>query len=252
MTLRRAMPVLPGLVTILAVIGAWQLWTNTNHVSVLVLPSPSAISSNLTTHWSSYLHDARITFDEAFLGFSIALVVSIALAATMVHFRLVRQAVDPLAIGLRCLPVVALAPGLAIWLGFGILPKVIVAALITFPPFLVNLVTGYNTVDVAMLEVLESVNASRWEIFRKLRIPNAWPYLFSAMKVCTTLALIGAVVGEWSNSSEGLGYRIVRAQSDLATVTVWGAIVVLALMGLILTLLVTLIERRSLRWLYKH
>lgn len=246
---RRLAIMAPGVLGFVVLFGLWQILVRINDVSVLVLPAPSDIWSNIAHHAGAYRHDAWVTFIEALLGFAVALFVSVVLAVAMVHFRIVRRAVDPLAVTLRCLPVVALAPGLALWLGFGLLPKVVVAALITFPPFLVNLVAGLQSVDSSMLEILESVNASPREVLSKLRLPNALPYLFTAMKVCTTLALIGAVVAEWSASSEGLGYAIISAQKNLQTTTVWGAIAVLAVMGVMLTLGVTLIEKRTLKWM---
>lgn len=239
----------PAVVTFALLIILWQGATVANDVSPLVLPAPSEIARNVGDHIGDYMTDALVTLEEAAIGFLIAFVVSALLAIAMVHSRLVRNAVDPVAVAIRCLPVVALAPALALWLGFGIMPKVIVVALITFPPFLVNMVSGLRNVDVAMLEILESLNASKREILTKLRVPNSLPFVFSAAKVCTTLALIGAVVGEWSASSEGLGYRIIRAQQDLATTTVWGAITVLAIIGIVLTMLVALLERRMLHWM---
>jgi NitT/TauT family transport system permease protein len=242
----------PAVVTFALLVLVWELAVSADNVSPLVLPTPGAIARNVGDHFGDYVHDALVTLEEALLGFVVAFVVSAVLAVAMVHSRLIRHAIDPVAVAIRCLPVVALAPALALWLGFGVMPKVIVVALITFPPFLVNMVTGLRTVDVSMLEILESVNASKREILMKLRVPHALPYVFSAAKVCTTLALIGAVVGEWSASSEGLGYRIIRAQQDLATTTVWGAIAVLAVIGILLTLIVSLIERRTLRWMNPH
>jgi NitT/TauT family transport system permease protein len=237
----------PPLFAFLCLAALWQVAVDVRNISPLVLPAPSAIAGNLADNWSFYLDDAWVTLREASLGFVIAVVLSLVLAAIMTNSRLAHHAINPLQTALRSMPVVALAPALVMWLGFGDAPKVIIAAIITFPPLLVNAITGFGRVDPATLEVLSSVGASKREIFKELRVPHALPYLLSAAKVCVSLALVGAVVGEWAGSSEGLGYRIVRAQSDLETTTVWGATVALALLGIVLTLCVSLVERYALR-----
>jgi NitT/TauT family transport system permease protein len=228
-------------------LGVWELLVAVNDVSSLVLPQPSAIADNVVSHMDDYAGDAWVTLQEAIAGFAVAACASIAIAAAMVHSRLVRFAVDPVQTIIRTTPVVALAPALVLWLGFGPEPKIVIAALITFPPMLVNALAGFSRVDSATLDVLRSLGASKREIFFTLRVPHALPFLISATKVCVTLALVGAVVGEWAGSSEGLGYTIVRAQSDLETATVWGATVVLAFMGLALNAIVSAAERRLLR-----
>lgn len=239
--------VLPPLLAVFALLSSWQALVILRDISPLVLPRPTAIVDNLFENWSFYLDDALVTLREAAIGFSIAVVLSLTVAAIMTNSRLAHHALNPLQTALRSMPVVALAPALVMWLGFGDAPKVIIAAIITFPPLLVNALTGFGRIDAASLEVLHSVGASNREVFFALRVPHALPYLLSAAKVCVSLALVGAVVGEWAGSSEGLGYRIVRAQSDLETTTVWGATVALALLGIVLTLIVSLVERRVLR-----
>jgi NitT/TauT family transport system permease protein len=239
--------VLPPILSVVFVIALWQILVGVNDVSPLVLPKPSAIGANFWHNWTHYLDDGAITVREGAIGFAIAVALSIALAAGMTLSPFVNHAVNPLQTALRSMPVVALAPALVLWLGFGDAPKIVIATIITFPPLLVNALTGFNRVDADALEVLTSVGASKREIFTTLRVPHALPYLLSAAKVCVSLALVGAVVGEWAGSSEGLGYRIVRAQRDLETTTVWGATLALALLGIVLTLVVSLVERRVLR-----
>jgi NitT/TauT family transport system permease protein len=237
----------PPLLAFFVFAGVWQAFVDLRRISPLVLPAPIDIARNLVENWSFYVDDALVTLREAAIGFTIAIVLSLTVAMVMTNSRLVHHALNPLQTALRSMPVVALGPALVLWLGFGDAPKIIIAAIITFPPFLVNALTGLGRVDADALEVLRSVGARKREVFLHLRVPHALPYLFSAAKVCVSLALVGAVVGEWAGSSEGLGYRIVRAQSDLETTTVWGATVALALLGIALTLIVSLVERRVLR-----
>jgi NitT/TauT family transport system permease protein len=141
-----------------------------------------------------------------------------------------------------------LATPLVIWLGFGLAPKIVMAALITFVPMVVNLTTGLRSVDPDSAEVLASVGASRVDVFRRLRVPHAMPYLYSALRVCVGLALIGALVAEWFGSTEGLGRTMVQARNSLAITDLWAAVGVLAVMGVLANGVVRLVERYALRW----
>jgi NitT/TauT family transport system permease protein len=144
--------------------------------------------------------------------------------------------------------VVAVAPLLVIWFGFGLWPKVCVAALISFFPFLVNSITGFRSVNPAVLEFVRSLRASPLEIFLKLRVPSALPYLFAALKVSLPLSLIGAVVAEWFSGDRGLGLVIFTANYQLDTPTLFAAICVLAVIGVALNLTASFLERRVLFW----
>jgi NitT/TauT family transport system permease protein len=158
------------------------------------------------------------------------------------------RALSPVVTMVQVTPVIALATPLVIWLGFGLAPKVVLAALITFVPLVVNAVTGLRAIDPATEEVLRSVAASRTEVFWKLRVPHALPYLFSALRVGVGLALIGALVAEWFGSTEGLGRTMTQARNSLAITELWAAVAVLMVMGIVGTALVRLVERRMLRW----
>jgi len=128
------------------------------------------------------------------------------------------------------------------------LTLVVMAALITFVPLVVNLTTGLGSVEPASEEVLRSVAATRGDVFRKLRVPHALPYLFAALRVCVGLALIGALVAEWFGSTEGLGRTMTQARNSLAITELWAAVAVLMLMGIVGTAAVRVVERRALRW----
>ena len=145
-------------------------------------------------------------------------------------------------------PILALAPPLAVWLGFGPQPKIVMAALVTFVPFFTNTVVGFRAIDPATYEVMRSVNASKLEIFARLRVPHSLPYLLAATRVCTGLALIGAVVAEFFNSSAGLGNIIAAAQTLQQQNVVWATIFTLILLGVVLVGAVTVVQHRLLRW----
>jgi NitT/TauT family transport system permease protein len=154
----------------------------------------------------------------------------------------------PLAVAVKVTPMVAIAPLLVLWLGFGPEPKVIVAALISFFPILSNALTGFRSVNPRAYEFLRSLDASPREIFLTLRVPHALPQLFSAYKVATSLSVVGAVVAEWVGADRGLGHVIILASSNLDMTTLASAVLVLAAIGIGLYLLVDRLERRFLFW----
>ncbi len=240
--------VVPPLVA-LAFLGlAWELTVRAGHIKVYILPAPSVVLQRLFSDLGFFAYHAWITFYEAVLGFAIGSLVALALAAAMAHSLAVERSLYPLALLVKVTPVVVIAPLLVIWLGFGMAPKVLVAAYIAFFPVLVNAITGFRTVNPRAMDFLRSVNASQWEVFVALRLPSATPYLFSAFRVALPLALIGAVVGEWFSAEKGLGSVVFVAIHNLDMPTIFAAIISLALTGIVLNTLLLVIERRLLFW----
>jgi NitT/TauT family transport system permease protein len=167
----------------------------------------------------------------------------------MARSRLIERMLYPLVISSQTFPKEALAPIFVIWFGFGLLPKVIIAGLISFFPVVVNTTRGLLSVDPLILDLMRSLSANHRQIFTKVRLPNAIPYLFAALKMCITLSVIGAVVGEFVGASAGLGHLIRLANSELATDLMFAALIALGLMGTTLFLLVDGLEKTALkRW----
>lgn len=242
--------VFPGLVALAVVFGGWQIGVDVSHVPQIELVAPSAVFAKLWQARGSYASNAWVTLQEAFWGFLIAFGVAVVAAVLMAHSKIMDRALSPLVVLLQVTPVLALAPPLVLLLGFGPQPRIIVVALITFVPLVVNATVGFRTVDPATLEVLRSVNATRTEIFFRLRVPHSVPYLVAAIRVCVGLALIGAVVAEFigAGSSAGLGYIMLYAYQNLRTTELWAAIFTLIFIGIVLVGLVQLVGSRLTRW----
>jgi NitT/TauT family transport system permease protein len=241
--------VLPTVAGFAVLFGLWETVVRLRNVRALILPAPSAIAETLAERPGYWLGHAGATALEAALGFALALAVALGLAVIMVRWRFAERALLPVLTMIQVTPIIALAvPVYLLFRSFGLAPKVVMAALVCLIPFAANALSGLRSVDADTLEVLRAVDAGPTEVLLKLRLPHALPYLFTAARVCVGLALIGALVAEWSGSSEGLGYVMVAAQNNLATAAVWAAVVVLASLGLIGVALVGLVERRALRW----
>lgn len=226
----------------------WEAWTRGRGIPLYLVPPPSRVLERLGDDPSFFVGQGLITLYEALIGLAVGGAIAVGLAVVMAHSRLAEKTLFPLAILIKVTPVVAVAPLLAIWFGFGLAPKVTIAALISFFPLLVNSVSGFRAVNPDAQAFLASIHASPLEVFLKLRVPSALPYLFAALKVALPLALIGAVVAEWFSASEGLGLVIFAANGQLDTPTLFAAVTVLAVMGVTLNVLVSLLERRVLFW----
>jgi ABC-type nitrate/sulfonate/bicarbonate transport system permease component len=231
-------------------VGLWELWVQVGDVPRWQLPAPSAIARELVNSHDLLWNHTLVTLQEVLLGFLVALASGILLAIAIAYSRILERSVYPLVIASQTIPIIAIAPLLLIWVGYGIAPKVIVAALISFFPIAVNTVDGLKSVDPDMVNMMRTLGASRWQIFTKLQIPTALPYLFSGVRVGIAISVIGAVIGEWVGASAGLGYLMTYSQPLFLTARVFAAIVVLSLMGIILFVLASLAQRLMLPWYY--
>jgi len=240
--------VVPPLLALTVVAIIWEIWIEVRDVPIYLVPAPSDVFAGLVEDPFLFVKEGVVTLTEAMAGFVLGSTVALAGAVLMAHSRVLERSLLPLAILVKVTPIVAIAPLFVIWFGFGMMPKILITALITFFPVLVNGITGFRSVDPGAMDFLRSINASRREIFLTLRLPSSMPYLFSAFRVSIPLAVIGAVVGEWFSADRGLGSVIIVAHSNLDMVTLFGAIVTLAIMGIGLTLAVSVAEKKALFW----
>jgi NitT/TauT family transport system permease protein len=234
---------------ILLVLVVWELVTQlTTAVPDYVLPPPSAIFDRIVTNLSLLADNSWATLLEVIVGFVIGTVVGVALALPIAYSKVVRQTLYPLIVASQAVPKVAIAPVLVVWLGLGMAPKLAVVALMVFFPVVVTAAQGFSSVDRNLLDLLRSVDASGWQVFRQVRFPHALPQIFSGLKIGITLAVVGAVVGEWVGASEGLGYLLLHANTQLDSTLLFAALFILVAMGIVLFWLVELAERILLPW----
>jgi NitT/TauT family transport system permease protein len=240
--------VLPPAAALAALLVFWEWYVDWRDIHIIVVPPPSEFIERFFEDPGFFWREGAYTLYEATLGLTVGTLFALAFAVLMSHSPAAERALFPLAIGLKVTPLVAIGPVFVIAMGFGTEPKVAMAALLCFFPTLVNAITGFRDVNAGSLEFMRSLNASPWQVFWKLRLPSALPYLFVALKVTYPLALTGAVVAEWFVGDRGLGHVILRANSNLDTPTLFAAIAVLALSGVLIYTLISLVERRVLFW----
>jgi len=231
------------------VVGAWQLYVALSAISESVLPSPLEVARALVRDRGVLAPSAWTTLSEVLLGYGVAIVVGVVLAVAVISSRLVEHALYPWLVISQLVPVPAIAALVVVWSGFGLGSKVLVVALVSFFPIAVNTIDGLRSSDRELIDLLRTLGANRRQQLRLARAPAALPYLFSGLRVAAVLSVIGAVFAEWVASYQtGLGYLILELGNETATAEEFAAVVLLAVIGIALFALVSLIERLALPW----
>jgi|TARA_B100001750_G_scaffold240545_1_gene250510 NitT/TauT family transport system permease protein len=238
----------PPIIIFTLLFAVWEISVRLSGVADYLLPSPSRIIMEIISNSSDYALNTLVTVGEAIGGFVLGSIVAIIGAIAMYQSRFLERGLLPVAILVKVTPIIAIAPLFVIWFGFGFIPKILIAAIITFFPVLVNCLAGMRSTSSDVTDLLKSLDASKSEIMIKASIPNSYPYLLASFKIAIPLAVIGAVVAEWFSGDKGLGSMIIRANNNLDMPQLFGAVFILAFIGILLTSLVWYIEKRVLFW----
>lgn len=244
---------LPGAVLV-GMVGAWQVAASSGALADLLgldaflVPSPAEIADSLWTNRELLADNAWVTLREIVLGLACAVVAGVAFALAIHLSPTLRRALYPLLVASQTIPIVAIAPILVVWLGFGIGPKLVVIALVCFFPITVSTVDGLRSVDPEAIKTMRTLDASRLQLLGRLEMPAALPNFFSGMRIAAVFAPIAALFAEWVGSSSGLGHLILQDNAQLETARVFAAIVLLVAIALLLFGLLAVAERRIVRW----
>jgi NitT/TauT family transport system permease protein len=241
---------LPSIAVFLGGIALWELGVRALESERFLLPPPSEIGAALAENWSDLLIAGRTTFIEAVGGFAIGTIAGLVVAFATARFAFARGALMPFAIAANAIPIIAFAPIMNSWFGItSPVSKMMIVAMLVFFPVMINTVRGLTSPDAASLELMRSYASGELDILRKVRIPAALPYFFTAIKVGATLSLIGAVVGEYfGGATLALGRIIVESASFLRFAEAWAAIVIAAALGIGFYLVIVVIERIVMPW----
>ena len=238
----------PVLGVFAAVFALWEIAVRALGIPDYILPAPSVIIAKIVVSWQLLLSNAIVTLQEILLGFGLSVLVAIPLAVAVVYSGIFERVAFPFMVSLQTIPKVALAPILVMWLGYGILPKVMVAFLISFFPIVINSVIGMRSAEKEMIYLVQSMGAGGLTTFLKVRLPKALPAIFGGLNVGMGQAVVGATVGEFIAAESGLGYLQLVSQVRLDTPLLFAAVVVLSLLGVLLFNLVGWTERLALPW----
>jgi putative hydroxymethylpyrimidine transport system permease protein len=226
----------------------WELIADALSIEPFLIPAPSDIAEALWADRELLAENGWVTLQEVVLGFGLALVAGLAFAAALHLSESLRRAFYPVLVASQTVPIIVIAPILVVWFGFGITPKLVIIALICFFPITVNTLDGLRSVDPDLIKLMRTLDAGRLRIFAGAEAPSALPYAFSGAKVAVAVAVIGAVFGEWSGSSSGLGHLMLQASAQLETARLFAAVVVLSIFAVSLFALLSLLERRIAWW----
>jgi NitT/TauT family transport system permease protein len=243
---------IPSALVILALLAAWQVGVELLQVKEDILPTPWSALAALGRPNYQWTANFLATFYAVIGAFVLSAVLGIALAVVIVWNDLLMRSIMPVLVLFNTLPKIALAPLFVIWLGYGIWPNIVIGTTIAFFPMVVNTAVGLATAEPEMLDLVRTLRASRWQVFMKIRFPNAVPYIFTGLKLNATMSVTGAIVGEFVASERGLGSLIITGGVTLETPSIFASLILISVLGLVLYGLVVAVERLVAPWAYRE
>jgi ABC-type nitrate/sulfonate/bicarbonate transport system permease component len=238
------------LLLLAALVGAWELFVDLGGADPLILPAPHAVATALYNDRSLLWSNFTVTAEEVLLGILLAAAAGF-VCAVAIHFSItLRRAVYPLLVASQTIPIPMISSVLVLWLGFSILPKLVVIALVSFFPIVVTTLAGFAAVDSGLIKLMRTFDATRLRTFRHVELPAALPGVLTGAKIAVVVAVIGAVFAELAGASSGLGYLFQQSVAQILTARAYAAVVILSLFAILLFALLTAAERAALPWAY--
>ncbi|MBM7855542.1 ABC-type nitrate/sulfonate/bicarbonate transport system permease component [Desulfohalotomaculum tongense] len=229
----------------------WESYVYFTGKEKWLLPAPSDIAAAFPGMLPLLVEHGRYTLLAAVVGFALAIAVALLLAVLMDISPVLRQGIYPLLVISQTIPIISVAPLFIIWFGYGLLPKVIVVALVCFFPLVVSVIQGMEAVDRDMVNLLRVMGASTWQIIKEVKLPAALPSFFAGLKIAGTYSIMGAVIGEWLGAAKGLGLFMTRAMHSYQYDRLFSAIIVVSLLSVLLFMIIEVIGRLVIPWHYK-
>ena len=240
--------VAPRVGIFLLILAIWYCVCRFTGIPKFVLPSPGDVIGAFREDWQLMLSHARVTLTETMIGLFVGILIGFLTAVLMDRFALVRKTVYPLIVVSQTIPTVAIAPMLVIWMGYQMLPKIVLIVLVVFFPIAISLLEGFSTVDKDTVNLMRSMGANRFQIFRYVKLPNSLGHFYSGLKISVSYAVVSAVVSEWIGGTEGLGCYMTRVRKSYASDKMFAVIILISVISLILILLIDILRRVSMPW----
>ncbi|HWV88731.1 MAG TPA: ABC transporter permease [Burkholderiales bacterium] len=243
---------LAPLAGILVFLAVWEAGVRILKVPPYLMPPPSAVFFVFVNEFQKLLYHGWVTTYEMLAGYALAVAVAVPLAIAITSSERFDRFITPQMLFFQVVPKVAIAPLFLVWFGVGATPKILVAFLISFFPIVIDAAVGLRSMSAEMRDLARSMGASRWQVFAQFRLPTSLPYLFSGLKVAATLAVAGAVVGEFVGADKGLGYLLLVTNSNMETALMFATIVALTIIGLVFFYAVEFLEKLLIPWHVTH
>lgn len=228
--------------------AAWQLICTVGNIPKYMLPSPADVFAAFKADWRLMLSHAKVTLLETFIGLFFGILIGFLMAVVMDRFSVVRKMIYPLVVISQTIPTVAIAPLLVIWMGYQMLPKIVLIILVVFFPITISLLEGFSSVDADTVNLMRSMGASRMQIFRYVKLPNSLGQFFSSLKISVSYAVVSAVVSEWIGGTEGLGCYMTRVRKSFSSDKMFAVIILISVLSLILIWLTTVLQHSCMPW----
>lgn len=242
----------PSALVILGLVVLWQVAVDLLHVKEYILPTPWAALKTLDKANYQWMSNFLATFYAVIGAFVLSTILGVALAVVIVWNQLLLRTVMPVLVLFNTLPKIALAPLFVIWLGYGIWPNIVIGTTIAFFPMVVNTAVGLASAEPEMLDLVRSLNATRWQVYSKIRFPNAVPHIFTGLKLNATMSVTGAIVGEFVASERGLGSLIITGGVTLQTPSIFASLILISALGLVLYGAVVAVENIVAPWAHRE
>lgn len=238
----------PAVLAFALLLTAWELYARLGGIAPTMLPAPSRVLQQAWENRAALAENALPTIRATLAGFACSLLAAFILSALVDFLAPLRRALLPLLIASQTLPLVAIAPLVVLWFGFGLLPKILLVALVTFFPMMVALVEGYAATEKEIAQMLAAMGAGRWRIFRLARLPSALPYFFAGLRISITYAVVGAIFAEYAGAAKGLGIYMLSAKNNFRPDLVLAAVAVSSVLTLALFGLAVLVQQIAMPW----
>ena len=245
---RVLMTIGPPILIMVLLIAFWQWYVASHHVRAQILPSPGRVVRQGWTNREAIWENTKPTLQETFIGFAVSLVVAWVLAVAIDFSGFLRRGVTPILVASQTLPIIAIAPLMIIWFGFGLMPKVLVIALVTFFPVTIALTEGFSSAEREATNLLRSMGAGKWRRFRYVRLPSALPYFFAGLRIAITYAVVGAIFAEYVGAEKGLGIYMSLQKNSFRTDLVLAAVLVTAIVSILLFAATYVVQRLCIPW----
>ncbi|SHE32073.1 ABC transporter permease [Alkalibacter saccharofermentans] len=226
----------------------WQIIVQVRNVPGYILPSPTRIASALVRDFELIRYHSARTLYASFVGFGFSIVLAFILAIIMDSFEIIKKALYPLLVISQTVPIIAIAPLLIIWFGFGTLPKIIIVVIVCFFPIVISLVHGMESIDEDYLRLFKTMKATKLQVFYHLKLPFALVHFFSGLKIAATYMIMSAVIGEWLGGDRGIGVYMLRAKNAYALDRVFASILIIVIMSILIIYAIEILGNRVLHW----
>ena len=239
---------LPPFIALALVFVLWMYVCGSGSVPKFMLPSPRDVARAFAEDWQLILMHSRVTLTETFIGLALGIIIGFFSAVVMDRFKTVKKMIYPLIIISQTIPTVAIAPLLVLWLGYQMLPKIVLVILIVFFPISISLLEGFSSVDADTVNLMRSMGAGRVQIFRYVKIPSSLGHFFSSLKISVSYAVVGAVLSEWLGGTEGLGCYMTRVRKSFDYDKMFAVIIVISVISLLLIWLTGFLQKKCMPW----